>query len=306
MPVSLSVSPRLVCPALPPFRPPPRRSSLLSLALSARATSSLARGRPLRHHIFLEAAVRRQRSHVHRYKGGSSAPRVCLCSRLRSWKYSIFTIREASVAGARESIRPLYPATVFTSCSLPDSARIALFLFLRFCCCRCRCCFCCSPLASRCLLRFHDLIEELSYEDGKLEKWRYRSARCLLRWLPACVYASVSRSPREKLSYPSPMFAPVLAKIVLLCISSRSSAITPALNLPTPTSLSLFLKGRGIRRDRRGQKHGQMARTGALYFFFLTRVFFEPSPSVKTLSQVLDFLETVLENELPMLALCRS
>lgn len=50
---------------------------------------------------------------------------------LHSWKYSIFTIRERERERRKggKIVRPLVPATVFTSyCSLPDSTGIVPLL----------------------------------------------------------------------------------------------------------------------------------------------------------------------------------
>lgn len=125
-----------------------------------------------------------------------------VCARLRSWKYSIFTIRDARVQHshtdgksekcgekAAGSYRPLYqPPFLHPTPFLIPLESLLFFLFLFFLLVsRSLSPFSssifvslstilysaspCHPSAHR---RFLHLIEELSYDDGKLEKWRYR------------------------------------------------------------------------------------------------------------------------------------
>lgn len=69
-----------------------------------RPMHELSHQRPLRHHIFLEAAVaaRRHRSHVHRYKGGSSVCRCALAYARGNIRFLRYETREYSTATRTE------------------------------------------------------------------------------------------------------------------------------------------------------------------------------------------------------------
>lgn len=173
--------------------------------------------------IYLQRQRWRQWSHVYRYKGGSSTPRVCSPTLVEIFD---FYDTRCERSWTRESIRPLYQSPFLRPAPFLICARIVLFF-------------------SRVLLMLLLLPPLTSFSASlppsfsrldrgiKLRGWEARKMAIPKRyvcWLGSnCVHPLLSCFVSQKPSYSCPVFAPVLAKIFLFCIFSHRSAVTPPL-----------------------------------------------------------------------------